>query len=41
MEEQLSTLFRGRKIDLRTPQDLSRYFREKVIADAEVLYAGS
>jgi predicted nucleotidyltransferase len=41
MEEQLSTLFHGRKIDLRTPGDLSRYFRDKVIADAEVLYAGS
>lgn len=41
MEEQLSTLFHGRKIDLRTPQDLSRYFREKVIANAEVLYMGS
>lgn len=41
MEEQLSSLFNGRKIDLRTPQDLSRYFREKVISNAEVLYAGS
>ncbi len=41
MQEQLSTLFNGRKIDLRTPADLSRYFREKVVSNAEVLYAGS
>lgn len=41
MEDQLSQLFNGKKIDLRTPNDLSRYFREKVVANAEVLYAGS
>ena len=29
----------GRKVDLRTPQDLSRYFRDEVIATAEVQYA--
>lgn len=29
----------GRKADLRTPRELSRYFREKVVADAEVQYA--
>ena len=39
MEEELSTLFEGRKVDLRTPQDLSRYFRDKVVAQAEVQYA--
>ncbi|HNS19397.1 MAG TPA: nucleotidyltransferase family protein [Sedimentisphaerales bacterium] len=39
MEEELSTLFGGRKIDLRTPQDLSRYFRDRVVAQAEVQYA--
>lgn len=38
MEEELSTLFGGRKVDLRTPQDLSRYFRDEVIAQAEVQY---
>ncbi len=37
MEEELSQLF-GRKVDLRTPDDLSRYFREEVIANAEVQY---
>ncbi len=39
MERELSGLFDGRKVDIRTPQDLSRYFREKVVAAAEVQYA--
>jgi predicted nucleotidyltransferase len=38
-EGELSRLFGGRKVDLRTPQDLSRYFREEVLAQAEVQYA--
>jgi len=38
MEEELSFLFGGRKVDLRTPQDLSRYFRKKVVERAEVQY---
>lgn len=29
----------GREVDLRTPQDLSQYFREQVIRQARVLYA--
>lgn len=28
MEQELSTMI-GRKVDLRTPQELSRYFRER------------
>jgi hypothetical protein len=28
----------GGKVDLRTPEDLSRYFRDKVIAEAEIQY---
>jgi len=28
----------GRKVDLRTPQDLSRYFRDEVLRTAEVQY---
>jgi len=40
MELDLSILFSGRKIDLRTPDDLSRYFRREVMATAEVVYAG-
>ena len=38
MESELSDLFGGRKVEIRTPQDLSRYFRDKVIEDAEVQY---
>lgn len=37
MEIELSELL-GRKVDLRTPQDLSRYFRDEVVAQAEVQY---
>lgn len=37
MEMTLSEML-GRKIDLRTPQDLSRYFRQRVIDTAEILY---
>ncbi len=29
----------GRKVDLRTPNDLSRYFRQQVLDAAAVLYA--
>lgn len=39
MEEELSSIFGGRKVDLRTPEDLSRYFRDEVVASAEVQYA--
>ena len=39
MEMELSTLFDGRKVDLRTPEDLSRYFRQEVVDAAEVQYA--
>jgi hypothetical protein len=38
LERELSTLFGGRKIDLRTPEDLSRYFREDVLREAEGQY---
>jgi len=37
MEDELSLLFGNRKIDLRTPQDLSRHFRERVMSEAVVL----
>lgn len=37
MEIELSELL-GRKADLRTPDDLSRYFREEVMASAELRY---
>jgi predicted nucleotidyltransferase len=35
MENELSEIL-GRKVDLRTPQDLSRYFRKEVMDSAEV-----
>lgn len=38
LEQELSTLFDGRKVDLRTPSDLSRYFQDEVLAAAEVQY---
>jgi predicted nucleotidyltransferase len=38
MEIELTHIL-GRKVDLRTPQDLSRYFRQEVIDEAEVQYA--
>lgn len=39
MELELSPLFGGRKIDLRTPQDLGRHMRERVVSSAEGVYA--
>jgi len=38
LEQELSELFGGRKIDLRTPAELSRYFREEVMR-AAIQYA--
>ncbi len=38
MEQELSAMLE-RKVDLRTPGDLSRYFRAEVLAEAEVQYA--
>jgi hypothetical protein len=38
MEIELSGIL-GRKVDLRTPQDLSRYFRQEVLTSAQVQYA--
>jgi len=37
IERELSVLL-GRKADIRTPADLSRYFRDEVVAGAEVQY---
>lgn len=38
MQEEFSALV-GRQVDLRTPKDLSRHFRDQVIQSAHVLYA--
>lgn len=40
MERELSELL-GRKADLNTPRDLSRYFRDAVVCEAKVLYAAA
>ena len=39
IEAELSGLLGGRKVDLRTPMDLSRHFRDEVVRGALVLYA--
>ncbi len=38
MEIELTEMI-GRKVDLRTPGELSRYFRQQVIDEAQELYA--
>lgn len=38
MERNLTELL-GRAVDMRTPEDLSRFFRDQVIAHAQVQYA--
>lgn len=37
MERELSEII-GKKVDLRTPEELSRYFREIVVKEAQVKY---
>ncbi len=39
MEIEMGELI-GRKVDMRTPEDLSRYFRKEVVESAQVQYAG-
>lgn len=39
MEDELSVILGGRKVDMRTPEDLSRYFRQRVLDTAVVQYA--
>jgi predicted nucleotidyltransferase len=39
MQRELSPLFLGKRIDLRTAEDLSHYFRKDVVAKADVRYA--
>ncbi|MBI3608493.1 MAG: nucleotidyltransferase family protein [Nitrospirae bacterium] len=40
METELSDML-GRKVDLNTPQFLSQYFRDRVLAEAEVQYVAA
>lgn len=39
LERELSQLLSGEKVDLRTPEELSKYFRDEVLSKAEVQYA--
>jgi len=39
IEAELSALLGGRRVDLRTAEDLSRYFRDEVERTAEVQFA--
>ena len=39
IEREPSDILGGRKVDLRTPEDLRCYFRKEVLARAEVQYA--
>jgi uncharacterized protein len=39
IEFELSRMLGGRKVDLRTPQDLSKHFRDEVLRTAHVQYA--
>ncbi|MFQ5949345.1 MAG: nucleotidyltransferase family protein [Nitrospiria bacterium] len=38
LEQELSQILDGRKVEISTPKSLSRYFRDQVLAEAEVLY---
>jgi uncharacterized protein len=38
LESALSDLVGGGKVDLRTPGELSRYFRDRVMCESEPLY---
>jgi uncharacterized protein len=39
IEIELSSLLNGRKVDLRTAEDLSRHFRDEVLRTAAIQYA--
>jgi predicted nucleotidyltransferase len=40
MQDELSEIL-GRKVDLNTPQCLSKYFRDEVLREAQELYAAA
>jgi len=40
MQDELSRIL-GRKVDLHTPQCLSKYFRDEVLREAQELYAAA
>ena len=40
MQEELCGIL-GRRVDLKTPQELSKYFRDEVLAEAEDVYVAA
>jgi hypothetical protein len=40
VEQELAQIL-GRRVDLRTPQELSQYFRDEVLAEAEEVYVAA
>ena len=38
MEQELSGVLGGRKVEIMTPKSLSKYFRDEVLKEAEVQY---
>jgi predicted nucleotidyltransferase len=38
MELEFATILGGRKVDMNTPNSLSRYFRDQVLSEAQVQY---
>ena len=40
VQEELSQII-GRRVDLRTPRELSKYFRDEVLAEAEDVYVAA
>lgn len=38
LEQELARILSGRRVEMNTPQSLSRYFRDRVLKEAEVLY---
>jgi hypothetical protein len=41
MEIELSEMLGGRKVDVNTPDMLSKYFRDEVLSEAETLYVAA
>ena len=38
LEQELSEILGGRKVEINTPRSLSKYFRDTAVAEAETLY---
>jgi len=38
MQDELSKLI-GRRVDLHTPKSISKYYRDQVIKEAQIVYA--